>query len=182
MSVAGLEQIQTYGAHLQRAQLRGMNDFGLDPAIEADGPRAAAFDRRRVSLRWLSGSLLTGISGAGLIGAAIYAVLGHQTYFAELPSLAPSQRKEINLDFGVNPRKSDRLVKAVDISAGKQRFQAQMAIRIGEKEVVKVHSFTHIQTSLTLTGVGLSEEVPPYNPLKVLADARAPIDAAQELV
>jgi murein DD-endopeptidase MepM/ murein hydrolase activator NlpD len=182
MSIGGLGQIPTYGVYLNRAQLRGSYDFGLDPAIEAAGPRAAAFDQRRVSLRWLAGILLTGISGASLIGAAIYAVLGRQTYFAELPSPVPSQRKEINLDFGVNPRKSDRLVKAVDISAGKQRFQAQTAIRVGDKEVVKVHSFTHIQTSLTLTSVGLSEEVPPYNPLKVLADARAPIDAAQELV
>jgi murein DD-endopeptidase MepM/ murein hydrolase activator NlpD len=182
MSTGGLGQIHAYGDYRQRVQWPPSCDFGLDPAIEADGPRAAAFERRRVSLRWLAGSFLTGLSGASLIGAAIYAVLGHQAYFAESPSLAPSQRKEINLDFGVNPRKSDRLVKAIDISAGKQRFQAQAAIRAGDKEVVKVHSFTHIQTSLTLTSVGLSEEVPPYNPLKVLADARAPIDAAQEPV
>jgi murein DD-endopeptidase MepM/ murein hydrolase activator NlpD len=182
MSIGGLGQIQTYGVYLQPAQLRGDDEFGLDPAIEAVGPRAATFDRRRVSLRWLSGTLLTGISGAGLIGAAIYAALGHQTYFTELPSPALSQRKEINLDFGVNPRKGDRLVKAVDIGAGKQRFQAQAAIRAGDKEVVKLHTLTHIQTSLTLASLGLSEDVPTYNPLKVLADARAPIDAAQELV
>jgi murein DD-endopeptidase MepM/ murein hydrolase activator NlpD len=182
MSIGGLGQIQTYGVYLQPAQLRGDDEFGLDPAIEAVGLRAATFDRRRVSLRWLSGTLLTGISGAGLIGAAIYAALGHQTYFTELPSPALSQRKEINLDFGVNPRKGDRLVKAVDIGAGKQRFQAQAAIRAGDKEVVKLHTLTHVQTSLTLASLGLSEDVPTYNPLKVLADARAPIDAAQELV
>src|ERR1700736_3571449 len=90
MSIVGLGQIQTYGVYLQRAQPRGNNEFGLDPAIEAVGPRAAKFDRRRVSLRWLSGTFLTGISGAGLIGAAIYAALGHQTYFTELPSPALS--------------------------------------------------------------------------------------------
>ncbi len=182
MSTVGFGQFPAYSVYRPPAQLRGSYIFGFDPAIEAGGPRTAAFERRRVSLRWLAGTLLTGIAGASLIGAAIYAVLGRQTYFAESLSLAPSPRKEINLDFGVNPRKSDRLVKSVDISAGKQRFQAQTVIRFGDKEVVKVHSFTHIQTSLTVTSVGLSEEVPPYNPLKVLADARAPIDTAQEPV
>ena len=78
----------------------------------------------KVSLRWFAGTLLTGVSGGVLIGAAIYAALGHQTYFAEAPSPALSPRKEINLDFGVNPRKGDRLVKSVDIVAEKQSFQA----------------------------------------------------------
>ena len=165
---------------LQPAQLRANIEFGVDPAIEADGIRHASFDRRRVSLRWLFGTLLTGLSGAALIGSAIYAALGHQTYFAEAPVPSLSQRKEINLDFGVNPRKGDRLVKAVDIVAGKQSFQAPTTLRLGEKEVVKVHKFTHVQTMLALASFGLSEDVPPYNPLKVLADARNPVDSVQE--
>ena len=108
-------QSQRFGVYLQPAQLRANLEFGVDPAIEADGARHASFDRRRVSLRWLSGTLLTGLFGAALIGSAIYAALGHQTYFAEAPAPSLSQRKEINLDFGVNPHKGDRLVKAVDI-------------------------------------------------------------------
>ncbi|MCI0735682.1 MAG: M23 family metallopeptidase [Beijerinckiaceae bacterium] len=182
MTIGGQVRDQGYGLYLQRVPFRGGSEFGLDPAIEASDPRSSSFDRRRVSLRWLSGTLLTGISGAVLIGAAIYAALGHHTYLAEAPAPALSQRKEINLDFGISPRKSDRLVKAVDIVAGKQRFQAQTVIRLTDKEVVKVHTFTHVRTSLATSSVGLSEEVPPYNPLKVLADARNPIDAAQELV
>jgi murein DD-endopeptidase MepM/ murein hydrolase activator NlpD len=157
-------------------------EFGLDPAIEVDGGHHTSFDRRRVSLRWFSGTLLTGVSGALLIGAAIYAALGQRTYFAEPPSPALSQRKEITLDFGVNPHKGDRLVKAVDLVAAKQSFQAPTAMRLGEKEVVKVQTFTHVQTTLAMASVGLSEEVPPFNPLKVLANARNQMDAAQEPV
>jgi murein DD-endopeptidase MepM/ murein hydrolase activator NlpD len=173
---------QRFGVYLQPARLRANIEFGVDPAIEADGARRASFERRRVSLRWLSGTLLTGLSGAALIGSAIYAALGHQTYFAEAPVPSLSQRKEINLDFGVNPHKGDRLVKAVDIVAGKQSFQAPTTLRVGDKEVVKVHTFTHVQTTLALASFGLSEDVPPFNPLKVLAGARNPIDAVQEPV
>lgn len=160
------------------ARFVGVVDLGLDPAIEADAERHTAFDRRRISLRWFSGTILTGLSGAALIGAAIYAALGHQSYFAEPPAL--SQRKEINVDFGVNPRKADRLVKAVDIVAAKQSFHAPTAIRQGDKEVMKVHAFTRVETTLVLTSVGFAEDIPPFNPLKVLADARNPVDVAPE--
>jgi murein DD-endopeptidase MepM/ murein hydrolase activator NlpD len=182
MTMAAQVRSQRFGVYFQPAQFRANLEFGADPAIEADGARHASLDRRRVSLRWLSGTLLTGFSGAALFGSAIYAALGHQTNFAEAPSPALSQRKEINLDFGVNPHKGDRLVKAVDIVVGKQSFQAPTTLTLGDKEVVKVHTFTHVQTTLTFASIGLSEDVPPFNPLKVLADARIPIDAAQEPV
>ncbi|WP_425338937.1 M23 family metallopeptidase [Methylocapsa acidiphila] len=162
------------------ARFMGVVDLGHDPGIEAEGALHAAFEGRRVSLRWFVGTVLTGLSGAALIAAAIYAALGSQPYFAEPPVL--SQRKEINIDFGVNPRKADRLVKAVDIVAAKQSFRAPTAIRQGDKEVMKVHSFTRVETTLVLASVGFAEDVPPYNPLKVLADARNPIDVAPEPV
>jgi hypothetical protein len=110
MTMGAQVRTRRFGVYLRPAKLRANLEFGVDPAIEADGARHASFDRRRVSLRWLSGTLLTGLFGAALIGSAIYAALGHQTYFAEAPAPSLPQRKEINLDFGVNPRKGDRLV------------------------------------------------------------------------
>ncbi len=153
-------------------------ELGHEPAIEADGARHSSFDRKRVSLRWFAGTILTGLSGGALIGAAIYASLGNQSFVAESPSLA--SRKEIALDFGVNQHKADRLVKSVDIVAAKQTFRAPTAIKVGDKEVMKVHAFTHVETTLLLNSAGFADDVPPYNPLKVLADARSPIDAAPE--
>ena len=173
---------QASGIRLQPARFGAKIEFGVDPALQAGGGRQASFDRRKISLRWLAGILLTGVSGGALIGAAIYAALGHQSYFAEAPTAAPSQRKEITLDFGVNPHKGDRLVKSVDIVAEKQSFQAPAAIHAGDKEVMKVHTFTHVQTTLTLASFGLSDDVPQFNPLKVLAGARNPLDAAPEPV
>ena len=110
-------------------------ELGHEPAIEADGARHSSFDRKRVSLRWFAGTILTGLSGGALIGAAIYASLGNQSFVAEPPSLAP--RKEIALDFGVDQHKADRLVKSVDIVAAKQSFRAPTAIKVGDKEVMK---------------------------------------------
>ncbi|VTZ51778.1 Peptidase M23 [Methylocella tundrae] len=161
-------------------RLHGGVDLGHEPAIEADGERHSSFDRRRISLRWFSGTILAGVTGGALIGAAIYASLGNQSYFAEPPSLAP--RKEINVDFGVDQHKADRLVKSVDIVAAKQTFRAPTAIKVGDKEVMKVHTFTRVETTLLLNSAGFAEDVPPFNPLKILADARNPIDVAPEPV
>ena len=180
MTMSAQLRPETPGIHLQSQRFGAAIDLGVDPAIAADSARRASFDRRKVSLRWFAGTLLTGVSGGVLIGAAIYAALGHQTYFAEAPSLVPSQRKEINLDFGVNPHKSDRLIKAVDIVAEKQSFQAPATIKAGDKEIMKLHTFTHVQTTLTLASFGLSDDVPQFNPLKVLAGARAQFDTGPE--
>ena len=111
----------------------GVIEFGIDPAIEAGGARQVSFDRRKVSLRWFTGTLLTGVSGGALIAAAIYAALGHQTYFAEAPAPALSQRKEITLDYGVNPARatvsSNRLILSPKSRASKRPPQSNPATR-----------------------------------------------------
>jgi len=163
-------------------RLNGSIDLGLEPAIEADGKRHTPFDRKRVSARWLAGTILTGVSGALLIGAAAYAALDHQSYFAEAP-IAAAPIKRDTADVGANPRKGDRLVQPIDIIAAKQSFKAPVAVKVGDKEVVKIHSFTHVKTTLTMSTVGFADDVPAFNPLKLLADARNPmIDAAPEPV
>jgi murein DD-endopeptidase MepM/ murein hydrolase activator NlpD len=172
---------QTLAASARSDRFGGVIDLGLEPAIEADGRRHSAFDRKRVSTRWLAGTILTGLSGAGLIGAAAYAALDHQSYFAEAPSLAAAPHRD-TAEVGTNPRKGDRLVKSVDIIAAKQNFRAPVPIKIGDKEVVKIHSFTHVKTTLSTSTVGFADEVPAFNPLKLLADARNPIDTSPEPV
>ena len=167
--------MQTLSAYGRSDGSAVIAEIGLEPAIEVNGERHRQFDRRRVSLRWLLGTVLTGLSGAGLITAAIYAALDHQSNFAEAPSVAVVVHKDG--DAGMNPRKGDRLVKAVDIVAAKQAFKAPTTIKIGDKEIVKVHSFTHVATTLLTASAGFADEIPPFNPLKLLADARSPVEA-----
>lgn len=154
-------------------------DVGLEPAIEADGERHTFFDHRRVSLRWLGGTVLTGCMGAVLIGSAIFAALDHQSNFAEDPVPAAPVRKDV-VDTGINPRKGDRLVKPVDIVAAKQTFRVPTPTKIGDKEVMRVHTFSHVETPLLTASAGFADDVPEFNPLKMLADARNAPDPAPE--
>jgi murein DD-endopeptidase MepM/ murein hydrolase activator NlpD len=166
-------------AHYRSEFSLAVLDLGLEHAIEINGGRQKLPDRRRVSARWLCGTILTGLAGAALLGAAVYAALDHQSNFAQAPTPAQPPRKEA--DTGINPRKGDRLVKAVDLVAEKQAFHAQTTIKSGDKEVVKVHSFTHIETTLLLAEAGFADDVPTFNPLQLLTDAHSnPVDAVPE--
>lgn len=74
-----------------RNMLRSLGD---QPPILADGRRAP--DRREISMRWLSGTFLTGITSSLLMGVALFAALdGRQQLaipaeaFAALDPAAP---------------------------------------------------------------------------------------------
>jgi murein DD-endopeptidase MepM/ murein hydrolase activator NlpD len=162
---------------LQMNSAPGGSDWleaGEEPAIEVDGRRHSPDDRRRVSARWLSGTVLTGFSGALLISAAAYTALDQQTRFAEAPTRAQPARQADGDGALVNPKKGDRLMRAVDVVAAKQTFRAATTSKSGDKEVVRTRAFTHVAASLTLAPTSYASEVPPYNPLKLVSDARAP--------
>jgi len=147
--------------------------LGDDPAIEADGRRHSADDRRRVSIRWLVGTVLTGFSGGLLIASAAYTALDQQTHFAEAPTKAQIARKdERESQQSVNPKKGDRLLRAIDVVAAKQSFKTATTVKAGDKEVIRTKQFTHISTTLTPTPTQFADEVPVFNPLKLNADPR----------
>jgi murein DD-endopeptidase MepM/ murein hydrolase activator NlpD len=153
-------------------------DIGTEPPIEADGRRHSPEDHRHISLRWLSGTCLTGLTGALLIGAAVYSALDGQSNFAEPPT--PAGPRAEKTDAAVNPRKGDRLVKSVDIVAAKQSFRTPTIVKSGEKEVIRTRGFTKVSTTLTLNATGFADEVPPFNPLKVLTGARNGVEQIPE--
>jgi murein DD-endopeptidase MepM/ murein hydrolase activator NlpD len=155
-------------------------DIGDQPAIEADGRRHSALDRRRVSIRWLAGTVLTGLSGALLISSAAYTALDHQAKFAEAPTRAQTPRRDETDSQLVNPEKGDRILRAVDIVAAKQTFKTTTTAKAGDKEVVRTRSYTHVATTLTLSPTSFADEIPRFNPLKLLADARSAPDASAE--
>ncbi|MFO1102460.1 MAG: M23 family metallopeptidase [Methylocystis sp.] len=171
--------VQMTGRLVPAAQ-GGPDWLGDEPAIEVDGRRHTPDDRRRVSTRWLSGTVLTGLSGALLISAAAYTALDQQTRFAEAPTRAQTARgADSEEQQTVNPKKGDRLMRAVDVVAAKQTFKTATTSRAGEKEVVRTRAFTRVAATLSLAPSTFASEVPAYNPLKLITDARAPENAAE---
>ena len=164
--------------HSDRQADRGRTraDLGVEPPIELDGEEHTQVDRWRVSFRWLVGTVLTGLAGALLISAALYAALGSHSYFAESPAFAVINRRDAGGE-QINGGKGDRLMKSVDLVAAKQSFRTSARISVGDREVMRMRGFTRIATPLSLISTGFADDVPPFNPIKLLNDARNPIAA-----
>jgi len=144
-------------------------DLGVEPAIEIDGGPHTEFERRAVSARWLGGTALTGLAGAFLIGAAVYAALNEPSHIARAPEYVPLNDAIAGSDPRVNPQKGDRLVRRVNIIAARQTFTTPTIVRLGAREIVRRRTFTRVSTTLTMVSTGYAASVPPFNPLKLLA-------------
>src|SRR6516164_9820662 len=75
---------RTRSPHVSRIEFEAV-DLGNEPPLFADGRSYAVADRRRVSVRWFVGTVLTGLSGAALMGGAVYAALDREANFAAIP-------------------------------------------------------------------------------------------------
>src|SRR5258707_14059419 len=60
-------------------------DVGSEAPLSVDGEGSGLVDRRRVSVQWLSGVILTGLCGAALMSGAVFAALDGETNFRTVP-------------------------------------------------------------------------------------------------
>ena len=164
------------------AQAAQANDPGLEPPITLDGSDARAYDRRAVSLRWLIGSILVGVTGGGLMASAILASLDGEWVFAErAETTTPSGPRT---SAGPGRSRGDRLVTAPDpaLAGAKQGFRAATTIKIGDREVVRLKPFVRVATNLSVTPLGYSTEVPQFNVMRLFntAGTAMPAPAASD--
>lgn len=155
-------------AQLRRVGRGSVSPFGNEPPLEYGSPVVSA-TRHGPSLRWLGASVLTGVAGALLLGAAIYVAAQGQITFADkaeraqVGAVRPSEAGPAGL------RKGDKLVRAETVAAAKQAFKAPMTLRAGDREVIRIRNFTRIATGLSLTTGVYATAVPPFDPMRFFA-------------
>ncbi|MBI2715067.1 MAG: M23 family metallopeptidase [Rhizobiales bacterium] len=172
-----MDQIRSRGAY--RSRLADAIELGNEPPLSVDGGTSGFVDRRRVSVQWFAGTILTALCGAALMGGAVFTSLDGETNFASLP-----ERVEVALRGAlgvggdkVGARKSDRLPTAEEPSFARQVIRVSTITRSGNHEVVRVRPFVRIAGNLSLTVSDLSANIPPFNPQRLLAES-APGGAA----
>jgi hypothetical protein len=85
-------------------------DLGNEPPLSVDGGNGSVIDRRRISVQWFSGTILTGVCGAALMGGAVFASLDGETNFATIPERVESALRGAIGGIGEKlTRKADRL-------------------------------------------------------------------------
>jgi murein DD-endopeptidase MepM/ murein hydrolase activator NlpD len=154
--------------------------IGHEPPLDGGGGTAEV-DRRGISLRWLGACILTGLTGAALIGGAIYVSLEGEATFAEVAERAapavprtPSATERS----ASAARKADKLVRSEVVSLAKHSFRAPMTVRSGDREVIRVRPLVRLATNLSLTSGAYAADIPPFNPMRLFAEAQ--VDRLQE--
>ncbi|MBR1234130.1 M23 family metallopeptidase [Bradyrhizobium sp. AUGA SZCCT0177] len=160
----------------------GIIDLGHEPPLSVDGTEAAVIDRRRVSVQWFSGTILTGLCGAALIGGAVFASLDGEMTFAKVPERVEGALRGA---FGANDRsaslhKSDRLPPPGESTAARNVMRVSTVTRVGNRDVMRVRPFIRISGNLSMTTSDLSAKIPPFNAQRMLTDVGAPTPAAAD--
>jgi hypothetical protein len=131
----------------------GIIDLGHEPPLSVDGTEAAVIDRRRVSVQWFSGTILTGLCGAALIGGAVFASLDGEMTFAKVPERVEGALRGA---FGANDKtaslhKSDRLPPPGESTAARNVVRVSTVARVGNRDVMRVRPFIRIAGNLSMT-------------------------------
>jgi murein DD-endopeptidase MepM/ murein hydrolase activator NlpD len=160
----------------------GIIDLGHEPPLSVDGSEAAVIDRRRVSVQWFSGTILTGLCGAALIGGAVFASLDGEMTFAKVPERVEGALRGA---FGANERavslhKSDRLPPPSESTAARNVMRVSTVTRVGNRDVMRVRPFVRISGNLSMTTSDLSAKIPPFNAQRMLTDVGTTAPAAAD--
>jgi murein DD-endopeptidase MepM/ murein hydrolase activator NlpD len=169
---------------LDQGRLRGARrrfeaeaiDLGNEPPLLVDGGSGGLIDRRRLSVQWFSGTILTGLCGAALMGGAVFASLDGETNFATAPERVELALRGALTSFGDRLgglRKADRLPALSEPSVTRHILRVPTSTRIRDRELVRTRAYVRVSGNLSLTVSDLSANVPPFNPQKLLADAVA---------
>src|ERR1700754_2473751 len=176
----GLNQRTSRGGGYGRET--GIIDLGHEPPLSVDGSEAAVIDRRRVSVQWFSGTILTGLCGAALIGGAVFASLDGEMTFARIPERVDGALRGA---FGAHDKtatlhKSDRLPPPSESSAARNVMRVSTATRVGNRDVMRVRPFIRISGNLSMPTSDLTAKIPPFNAQRMLTDVGTTAQAATD--
>ncbi len=146
--------------------------LGNEPPLSVDGE--GLVDRRRLSVQWFSGTILTGLCGAALMGGAVFASLDGETNFAAAPEQVESALRGAISSIGEHLnalRKTDRLPAMTEPSVSRQIVRVPTTSHIRDRELVRMRPYIRVTGNLLLTPPDLSLNIPPYNPQKLLTDS-----------
>jgi murein DD-endopeptidase MepM/ murein hydrolase activator NlpD len=158
-------------------------DLGNEPPLSVDG-HGGLVDRRRVSVQWFSGTILTGLCGAALMGGAVFASLDGETNFAAAPERVETALRgaltSLGDRFSGGLHKTDRLPSLGEPTVEREVLRVPTITRTNDRELVRVRPYERVFGNLSLTVSDISAKIPPFNPQKILAAAVAGDDQAAE--
>ncbi|MEW5424825.1 M23 family metallopeptidase [Amorphus sp. 3PC139-8] len=156
-------------------------DLGEDPPLVVGPSGPEAFGRRAVSVRWLAGTVLTGITSTVLMGGALIGALDGR-YSITLP--ASAHVATLGDATGVGPAaKGDRMRPTAEEISNKQIIEVSTVTHLGNRNLIKKQPYALVTASLVTRTSDIVDDIPPFNPLSIFADTTVfPSKAATDAI
>ena len=148
-------------------------ELGEEPALLLGDDKNLPPNHQRVSLRWLTGTVLTGMTSIFLMGGALFVALdGRHTFAAPPKAYAAREPMQASLTGLSGPvAKGDRIKPAVAEVSNRQIMTVSTVTRVGDRDFIKDRPFVHVTASLALRkDTEVETDIPPFNPIKIFAD------------
>mgnify|MGYP003633935383 CR=1 FL=1 len=146
--------------------------MGDQPPLLAGGRKPP--DKREISLRWLSGTFMTGITSSLLMGVALFGALEGREQLA-IPAEALAS---VDMDAGASGsvEKGARLIQSVVTAKPVDRaiMEVSTMVRDGDHDVVRRQPFAHVKIALAGNHpAAAAKSYPRFDPLKIFSAGEA---------
>jgi murein DD-endopeptidase MepM/ murein hydrolase activator NlpD len=143
-------------------------ELGSEPPLSADGNQG--LDRRKVSLRWLAGTVLTAATSSFLMGGAFFVAMQGHVGLAAIPAPG-TQVGAVAPGAPVAVTKGDRIRHHAAPVASRVVMHLSTVTRDGDRDKVRTQPFVRVSSALALTRNRQTvESIPEFNPLRIFSD------------
>lgn len=145
--------------------------LGVEPPLGVVGADPAEpVGLRALSVRWLAGTVLTGMAGAALLGGACYSTIQGGAEISQALRIASAQaRPDDRVSNGA--RKGDRLTPDQETSSSRQTIRVSSTTKHGDREIVRMRPYVRVSAPLARAPTEFASRVPPFDPMKTIAAA-----------
>ncbi len=137
-------------------------------ALSINALRANAPESKEVSLKWLSGIVLTGVTGGLLMAAVLYVSFdGKRTFSTPYEALsieAPSTVAAVQVS-----TKTDRVRPTAATRSDKETIEASIRETVDGVAKIRRQPFERIRATLATSATSLSKDIPAYDPVSLLS-------------
>ncbi len=127
---------------------------------------------REISLSWLSGTILTGVTGVLLMASALYVSFeGRGTFatpYSALSTTIVDQPSSGDTDSKLVTKKSDRVRPVAATRSDREIIEASIRETVDGADRIRRQPFVRINATLATSATALSADIPKYDPIALL--------------
>ncbi len=156
----------------RHAALLKATGYEDSPALTVQSTDGEIPHGRELSLAWLSGTVMTGLTSVLLMGAALYVSFQGQNTFSTayeaLRLAAPGTAVQAPTDLAA---KADRARPIAKTRSEREIIDASIRETVDGRDMIRKQPFMRIRATLATAATALSDDVPAYDPVAILSAA-----------